>query len=158
MEYHKYVMYYVHIFFSTEFHKVYTLFDYDENETISTNQLGTVMRALGVNPSDSEVQDIVNEIDVEGNGVIEFPEFLTVMSRKINEFDNEEEIREAINVLFKERDSVSAMDVWYIMRKYGDKLSDEEVNDLIQQAKTDADGKIKYDDFLRIMGVKPKID
>ena len=67
------------------------------------------------------------------------------MSRKINEFDNEEEIREAINVLFKERDSVSAMDVWYIMRKYGDKLSDEEVNDLIQQAKTDADGKIKYD-------------
>jgi len=67
------------------------------------------------------------------------------MSRKINEFDNEEEIREAINVIFKERDSVSAMEVWYIMRKYGDKLSDEEVNDLIQQAKTDADGKIKYD-------------
>jgi Ca2+-binding EF-hand superfamily protein len=47
----------VYIFFTTEFHKVYTLFDYDENGTISTNQLGTVMRALGVNPSDSEVQD-----------------------------------------------------------------------------------------------------
>ena len=137
---------------------MYTLFDYDENGTISTNQLGTVMRALGVNPSDSEVQDIVNAIEVEGNGVIEFPEFLTVMSRKINEFDNEDEIREAINVIFKERDSVGVMEVWYTMRKYGDKLSDEEVNDLIQQAKTDADGKIKYDDFLRIMGVKPKID
>jgi calmodulin len=67
------------------------------------------------------------------------------MSRKINEFDNENEIREAINVIFKERDSVGVMEVWYIMRKYGDKLSDEEVNDLIQQAKTGADGKIKYD-------------
>lgn len=42
------------------------MFDYDENGTISTNQLGTVMRALGLNPSDGEVQDIINEIDAEG--------------------------------------------------------------------------------------------
>jgi Ca2+-binding EF-hand superfamily protein len=54
---------------------VYTLFDYDENGTISTNQLGTVMRALGVNPSDSEVQDIVNEIDVEGLYILSAPFF-----------------------------------------------------------------------------------
>lgn len=65
----------MYIFFSTEFHKVYTLFDYDENGTISTDQLGTVMRALGVNPSDSEVQDIVNEIDVEGLYILSAPFF-----------------------------------------------------------------------------------
>ena len=50
----------------SEFHKTFSLFDYDENGTISTENLGTVMRALGVNPSDGEVQDIINEIDGEG--------------------------------------------------------------------------------------------
>ncbi|XP_052057983.1 neo-calmodulin-like [Mytilus californianus] len=141
-----------------EFHKTYSMFDYDENGTISTNQLGTVMRALGLNPSNGEVQDIINEIDAEGNGVIEFPEFLTVMSRKINEIDNEDEIRDAINIIFKDREYVSAVEIWYLMRKFGDKLSDEEVQDFINQTRTDGDGKIRYEDFLKVMGVKPKCD
>ncbi|XP_071161033.1 calmodulin-alpha-like [Mytilus edulis] len=128
-----------------EFQKTYSMFDYDENGTISTNQLGTVMRALGLNPSDGEVQDIINEIDAEGNGVIEFPEFLTVMSRKINEIDNEDEIRDAINIIFKDREYVSAVEIWYLMRKFGDKLSDEEVQDFINQTRTDGDGKIRYE-------------
>jgi len=34
-----------------------------------------VMRSLGQNPTDAEVQDMINEVDVDGSGAIEFPEF-----------------------------------------------------------------------------------
>ena len=39
--------------------------------------------------------DMINEVDADGNGTIDFPEFLTMMARKMKDTDSEEEIREA---------------------------------------------------------------
>ena len=41
---------------------------------ITTKQLGTVMRSLGQNPTEAELQDMINEVDADGNGTIDFPE------------------------------------------------------------------------------------
>jgi calmodulin len=41
------------------------------------------MRSLGQNPTEAELQDMINEVDVDGNGTIDFPEFLTMMARKM---------------------------------------------------------------------------
>ena len=38
---------------------------------------------------------MINEVDADGNGTIDFPEFLTMMARKMKDTDSEEEIREA---------------------------------------------------------------
>lgn len=46
-------------------------------------ELGTVMRSLGQNPTESELQDMINEVDADGNGTIDFPEFLMLMARKM---------------------------------------------------------------------------
>jgi calmodulin len=39
------------------------------------------MRALGQNPTEQELQDMINEVDLDGSGVIEFPEFCQMMKR-----------------------------------------------------------------------------
>ena len=46
-----------------------------------TQELGTVMRSLGQNPTEAELQDMINEVDADGNGTIDFPEFLSLMAR-----------------------------------------------------------------------------
>ena len=51
--------------------------------SITANELGTVMRALGQNPSDQEVEDMVQAADADGNGEIDFPEFLVMMAAKM---------------------------------------------------------------------------
>jgi Ca2+-binding EF-hand superfamily protein len=51
--------------------------------TITTKELGTVMRSLGQNPTEAELQDMVNEVDVDGSGSIEFMEFLQLMAKKM---------------------------------------------------------------------------
>ena len=62
---------------------------------LTKRHLGTVMRSLGQNPTEAELQDMINEVDADGNGTIDFPEFLTMMARKMKDTDSEEEIREA---------------------------------------------------------------
>ena len=49
-----------------EFREAFSLFDKNRDGTISSAELGTVMRSLGQNPTENELQDMINEIDVDG--------------------------------------------------------------------------------------------
>lgn len=42
-----------------------------------------MMRSLGQNPTEAELQDMINEVDADGNGTIDFPEFIQLMARKM---------------------------------------------------------------------------
>ena len=51
------------------------------------------MRAMGDNPTEDEVQNLMNEADLNGNGTIEFPEFLELMKQKYGLLDSRDELR-----------------------------------------------------------------
>ena len=48
-----------------EFKEAFTVFDKDGDGTITVKELGTVMRSLEQNPTEAELQDIINEFDIE---------------------------------------------------------------------------------------------
>lgn len=50
----------------SEFKEAFSLFDKDGDGTITTSELGTVMRSLGQNPTEAELQDMINEVDADG--------------------------------------------------------------------------------------------
>jgi calmodulin len=139
----------------------------DGDGTITTVELGTVMRSLGQNPTEAELQDMINEVDADGNGTIDFPEFLTMMARKMRDTDSEEEIKEAFKVFDKDGNGfISAAELRHVMtslgraflykrcavfsfgrrfRRTGEKLTDKEVDEMIREADVDGDGQINYD-------------
>ena len=78
-----------------EFQEAFSLFDKDSSGCITTKVIGTVMRSLGQNPTAAELQEMISQVDADGNGICDFPDFLTMMSRKMKDTDSEEEIREA---------------------------------------------------------------
>ena len=65
----------------------------DKSGTISPEELLYVLRAMGQNPTEDELLNLVLEVDIDGNGTIEFEEFLTMMKKKASEADEEADLR-----------------------------------------------------------------
>ncbi|KAL0866364.1 hypothetical protein Bca101_045482 [Brassica carinata] len=151
----------------SEFKEAFSLFDKDGDGTfsssssclfvgcITTKELGTVMRSLGQNPTEAELQDMINEVDADGNGTIDFPEFLNLMARKMKDTDSEEELKEAFRVFDKDQNGfISAAELRHVMTNLGEKLTDEEVDEMIKEADVDGDGQINYEEFVKVMMAK----
>jgi len=54
------------VFHVPEFKEAFSLFDKNADGTISSKELGIVMRSLGQNPTEAELQDMINEVDADG--------------------------------------------------------------------------------------------
>ncbi|WVQ79106.1 calmodulin [Cryptococcus sp. DSM 104549] len=135
-----------------EFKEAFSLFDKDGDGTITTKELGTVMRSLGQNPTQAELEDMINEVDADGNNSIDFAEFMTLMARKMHDTDSEDEIREAFKVFDKNNDGhISAAELKHVMTNLGEKLTDAEISEMIREADKDGDGMIDYNEFVTMM-------
>ena len=76
---------------------------------IHGHQVREIMRMIGQNPTEAEVQDLVNTVDMDGTGDISFPEFLQIMAIK-----NDQEILEMqISEAFRTFDQVSSVSVLF---------------------------------------------
>lgn len=68
------------------------------------------------------------------------------MARKMKDEDSEEELREAFKVFDKDGSGdISAAELRHVMTSLGEKLTDEEVDEMIREADIDGDGKVNYE-------------
>jgi calmodulin/calcium-binding protein CML len=188
----------------SEFREAFAFFDKDGDGCITVEELATVMGSLqGTRPAAEELREMIRDADADGNGTIEFAEFLGLMARKTGAGgggaggdggDPEEELREAFKVFDKDQNGyISATEVisqlllfsapptcgygpppsraaslslcvWltcmrvsvdcqlrHVMINLGEKLTDEEVEQMIREADLDGDGQVNYDEFVRMM-------
>ncbi|TFK69989.1 calmodulin [Pluteus cervinus] len=136
----------------SEFKEAFSIFVKDGDSTITARGLGIVLRSLGQNPTESELQDMINEVDLDGNGTIDFPEFLTMMAHRMRDTDSKEEIKEAFKVFDQDGNGyVSYAELRHVMTNLGESLTDEEVDEMIREADVDGDGQINYEDFVKLM-------
>ena len=132
----------------TLFKRVFGLFDKSSNGIITSNELGCVLRLLGQEPTASELQEMLHVVDADEDGTIDFAEFLTMMASKMKETDAEEKIREVFNVFDKDRNGyISAAELRHVMVSLGEKLADQEVDEMIKEADIDGEGQINYKEF-----------
>ncbi|KAJ8465081.1 hypothetical protein OPV22_027633 [Ensete ventricosum] len=156
----------------TEFKEAFCLFDKDGDGCITLEELATVIKSLDQNPSEEELQEMIRNVDLDGNGTIDFGEFLNLMARKMKETDEEEELKEAFKVFDNDQNGyISASEVKLlqlllyslfhasartltlrnVMMNLGEKLTDEEVDEMIREADLDGDGQVNYEEFAQMM-------
>ena len=135
-----------------EFKAAFELFDKDRNGKITSKELGTVMRGLGQNPTEEELKQIIREVDLDGNGTIDFKEFLCLMVKKMKDTDTDEELLEAFKVFDRDGNGfITSHELRNIMNSLGEYLSTEEIIEMIKEADIDNDGQIDYEEFVKMM-------
>ena len=135
-----------------EFKQCFELFDKDGNGKIGLKELGTVLRCFGQNPTEAEIQDIINEVDSDGNGTLDFEEFLALMCKKMADTDIDLELKNAFNIIDLDANGkINTNELKRLFESSGDKVTDEEVEEMIREADLDGDGLIDLEEFKRVM-------
>ena len=135
-----------------EFKEAFNIFDKDKDGYITTKELGDIMKNLGQTPSEAELQDMINEVDIDGNGTIDFKEFLGLMARKMRDNDSEEELIEAFKVFDRDGNGlISNVELQHVMTSLGENVTMDEVDEMIKEADLDGDGYINYEEFVKMI-------
>ncbi|XP_071847858.1 uncharacterized protein [Apostichopus japonicus] len=135
-----------------EIRDAFDLFDTDGTGTIDAKELKVAMRALGFEPKKEEIKKMIQDVDREGSGTIDFNDFLTLMTSKMSEKDSKEEIAKAFKLFDDdETGKISFKNLKRVSKELGENLTDEELQEMIDEADRDGDGEINEQEFLRIM-------
>ena len=118
-----------------------------------------MLRSIGQNPTEQQIEDMIAEVDTDGNGICEYPEFLLLMSKKMQtqKKDHDEEMLEAFKTYDNtEKGYITIEDLRRVLKKYNDCLPEDQVRLLFRDLDIDGDGIISFKDFIRAMMPMPQ--
>ncbi|KDD75499.1 hypothetical protein H632_c654p0 [Helicosporidium sp. ATCC 50920] len=132
--------------------EAFDLFDTDGSGTIDIRELKVAMRALGFEPKKEEIRKLMTDLDKDGSGVMDYEEFLSVMTSKMGERDSREEILKAFRLFDDdETGKISLKNLKRVAKELGENITDEELQEMIDEADRDGDGEVSEEEFFRIM-------
>ena len=135
-----------------ELQDVFDQFDKDKDGKISGKELQNAMISMGQNPTEEEINEMMNEVDLNRDGKIDFDEFMILMSKSSPDTQTEDEVINAFRVFDKEGNGlISSVELKHIMMSIGDKMTEEEADEMVNEADIDEDGMINYEEFVRMM-------
>ena len=112
------------------------------------------MKSLGQNPTMDELKQMIKSVDKDGNGEIDFEEFLILMSQKKGSGSNDpdKELKDAFAVFDKDGSgTISRVELKTLMKSLGQKLSDAELDAMMDEVDTDGNGEIDFKEFKNMM-------
>ena len=98
---------------------------------------------------------MIFEVDKDGNGTIDFEEFQSLMIRKMEDTDTEEEFVDSFRRFNPEGNGlINASQLYAIMKPLmpdGDDITEQEVIEMIKMADDDGDTNLNYEEYVKIM-------
>merc|ERR550519_842041 len=95
---------------------------------------------------------MVSEVDKDGSGNLSLDSFMVMMANKMSEKDTKEEILKAFKLFDDdETGKITFANIKRVAKELGENLTDEELQEMIDEADKNGDGEVNQDEFLRIM-------
>ncbi|CAH0756823.1 unnamed protein product [Diatraea saccharalis] len=132
--------------------QAFNLLDYTGEGKIKAEDFRVAIKALGYEPTKEELQRMIQGVDKGDTGKLSFENFETAIMRKIMSLDSDGDIMKSFR-LFDMDDSgyISFENVKRVTQILGTHLSDEEIEEMIDDADKDFDGYISVEEFMRMI-------
>ncbi|XP_060651412.1 calmodulin-like [Drosophila nasuta] len=134
------------------FEWAFSLLTDDKSGFITQKELVGFLHALGKTASESQMNAMINEVDEDGNGFIDFKEFVTALSRKLSGNLDDDEIRDTFRVYDKDNTGfITADQVKTVFFDLDQPIADDEIDEMIRTYDSDGDGMLNYEEFVEML-------
>jgi len=135
-----------------ELKDIFAMFDKDNSGSIDVNELESMVSSLGITATKEDLNDMIAEADIDKSGTIEFDEFKTLIGPHFQKEKPPEDYIDAFNFFDKDGDGfISRTELRTIMNTVDSKLAESDIEDMIKEADQNGDGKIDFDEFIKMM-------
>lgn len=135
--------------------KAFNSFDREKTGSISSDTVAEILRLMGQPFNSKILEEMIEEVDEDKSGQIEFAEFITLAAKFIVEEDEEalqKELREAFRLYDKEGNGfIPTSCLREILRELDDQLSEDDLDMMIEEIDSDGSGTVDFDEFMEVM-------
>ncbi|GMH11393.1 hypothetical protein Nepgr_013234 [Nepenthes gracilis] len=135
-----------------EIKEIFDLFDTDRSGSIDAKELNVAMRSLGFEMTEEQINRMIADADRDGSGAIDFDEFCYMLTAKIGERDTKEELVKAFRIIDQDNNGkISAADIQLIAKELDENFTNQEIQEMIEEADRDRDGEVNVEEFITMM-------
>jgi len=137
----------------TELKEAFMLFDYTKSGRISSRDIGAVVRSVGLKPSEAEIHDIQGQVQQMG-GDVDLSTLVELVSSNVTNppAEKPEAFREMFAMYDKDgRGAISVSEMRHLLTSVGEKLTDEEADQLLKVSGCVQNGQVQYDKFIQVI-------
>ncbi|KAF7827575.1 putative calcium-binding protein CML25 [Senna tora] len=137
---------------TAELEEVFKKFDVNGDGKICSSELGSILGSLGQQATPEELQNMIREVDSDGDGFISLEEFIELNTKGIDSAEAMENLKDAFSVFdIDGNGSITAEELQKVMKSLGDDCSVAECRRMISGVDSDGDGQIDFEEFKVMM-------
>ena len=130
----------------------FLLFDKDGSGFITTDELGLTLRSLGFHVEEKHLKDLIEEFDQNKDGKLDFNEFYNIITTRMKNPLTEDELKEAFHIFDKDNNGkITVSELKIALTSFGEKLTDQEVEEFIEDIDTNGDGELDIKELTRFL-------
>ena len=131
-----------------EYTEAFAVFDKDRDGSITVREVRSVMESFGQEATDTQLENMIKEVDLDGNGKIELEEFLT----EVPKIKRRAEIKEAFSLFDTNKDGkIGSKELSHALLNLVKGTPEREITELLQNADMKGDGQIYYEELIKLM-------
>ena len=140
----------------SELRTVFDLFDTNGNGSISARELGTILRTIGQDPTEAELQDLINDRDADGSGTLDFLEFVNLLGAPLKGDNVEDDVDATFAAWCNKDGNIGIKELEKVMQDMGEKVDQAELEEMIREADSQfrsdlGDGSIQIEEFRALL-------